>query len=53
MRIHINPHVLEWNRMEFSLILLQSTSTHVHPNKALGGLNSDERGVAQVLLVIL
>ena len=29
MCIHLNPHVLEWNGMEFSLIPLQSTSTHV------------------------
>ena len=27
--IHLNPHVLEWNGIKFSLISLQSTSTHV------------------------
>jgi hypothetical protein len=29
MCIHFNPHVLEWNRMKFSLISLQSTSTYM------------------------
>jgi len=26
-RIHLNPHVLEWTRVEFS-----SNSTQIHPN---------------------
>jgi hypothetical protein len=29
MCIHLNPHVLEWNEMEFSLIPIISTSTHM------------------------
>jgi hypothetical protein len=29
MCIYFNQHELEWNGIEFSLILLQSTSTHM------------------------
>jgi hypothetical protein len=33
MYIHFNLHVLEWNEIEFSLILLKSTSIHVDWDK--------------------
>ena len=34
--IHLDPHVLEWNGMEFSSIPLQYTSTHVDLDEYMG-----------------